>query len=144
MEPTGTQHRIIKKAQLVRWMLLIGAGAIVGFGLLSWATANYLDQLEQLSQTDAALAAQRVSSVVQAVLIAFIVVALLVGWFIAWYGYRAVRSECFPPPGSMIVEGRPVYSGAKARLRGWMQIILGVFMAGLACAAVYRSWSLLP
>ncbi len=144
MEQTGTRHRIIKKAHFARWILLIGGAAIVGFGLLSWATTNYLDQLEQLSQMDPALAAQRVSSVVRAVFIASIVVALSVGSFIAWYGYQAVRSECFPPPGSWLIEGQPVYSGAKARWRGWLQFILGMLLAGVACAAVYRSWSLLP
>jgi magnesium-transporting ATPase (P-type) len=143
MEQTGTRHRIINKAQFARWMLLIGAAVVVGFGLLSWAATRYLDQLEQLSQADAALAAQRVSSLVQAVFVSSVVVALLVASFLAWYGYRAVRSECFPPPGSWVVEGRPVYNGGQARRRGWAQIFLGIFMAGVACAVVYRSWSLL-
>ncbi|UCD68924.1 MAG: hypothetical protein JSW48_02140 [Betaproteobacteria bacterium] len=125
-------------------MLLIGAAAVGFFWLLSWATTKYLDQLEQMSRTDAALAAQRVSSTVQAVFISSVVFALLVGSFLAWYGYRAVRSECFPPPGAWVIEGRPVYDGSKARRRGWAQIILGVVMAGVACAVVYRSWSLLP
>ena len=144
MEQTDTRHRVIKKAQFTRWMLLIGAAAVVGFGLLSWATTNYLDGLEQLSQTDVALAALRVSSVVQGVFVACVVFAVLVGSYLAWYGYRAVRSECFPPPGSWVVEGRPIYSGAGARRRGWTQVALGILMAGVVCAVVYRSWSLLP
>ncbi|UCH47135.1 MAG: hypothetical protein JSU95_13695 [Betaproteobacteria bacterium] len=144
MERSGTRHRIIKKAQFARWMFMIGAAAVAFFWLLSWVATKYLDKLEQLSQTDAALAAQRISSMVQAVFVASVVFALLVGSYLAWYGYRAVRSECFPPPGSWVVEGRPVYEGSKARRRGWAQIILGIFMAVVACAVVYRSWSLLP
>ena len=143
MEPTGT-HRVIKKEQFTRLLLLIGAGAVAVFGLLSWAAARYLDGLEQLAQTDAAQAAQRISSLAQAVLVASVVVALLVGSFLSWYGYRAVRTQTFPPPGTWLIEGRPVHEGSKARLFGWTQIILGILMAFVACAAVYRSWSVLP
>lgn len=143
MEPTET-HRIIKKEQFARLLLMIGAGAVAVFGLLSWAAARYLDGLEQLAQTDAAQAAQRISSLAQAVFVVSVVVALLVGSFLSWYGYRAARTQCFPPPGTWVIEGRPVYSGTKARLLGWTQILLGIVMAFVACAAVYRSWSLLP
>lgn len=143
MEPTGT-HRIIKKEQLARLLLIIGIGAVAVFGLLSWAAARYLDGLEQLAQTDAAQAAQRISSLAETVFIVSVAVALLVGSFLSWYGYRAVRTQCFPPPGTWVIEGRPVYDGSKARLFGWTQIILGIFMAFVACAAVYRSWSVLP
>lgn len=143
MEPTGT-HRIIKKEQFTRLLLMISAGAVAVFGLLSWAAAMYLDGLEQLAQTDAALAAQRISSLAQAVFVVSVAVALLVGSFLSWYGFRAVRTQRFPPPGTWVIEGRPVYDGSKARLLGWTQIILGILMALVACATVYRSWSVLP
>ncbi|MGD2141697.1 MAG: hypothetical protein PVH25_14990, partial [Burkholderiales bacterium] len=112
--------------------------------LLVWLVTGYLGSLEALSHSDPALAAQRIRVVAKIILATTVVIAAAVGGYVAWYGYRAVRSECFPPPGWWIVEGRPVQTGAMARRIGWIQIVLGILMAAVACAAVYRTWATLP
>ena len=144
MEGNTAQHRVIPRSQFVRMSLLIlGVVVIVGGLLVMWV-AGYLNALSELAESDPALAALRARFVLQAALAATVLVAVLVGSYVAWYGYRAVRSECFPPPGSWVIEGRPVQTGSKARALGWVQIILGIAMAGMACAAVYSAWAVLP
>lgn len=144
MEDKTPQHRIIPKSQLVRASLLILGIVAVGGGLLVSMVAGYLNALAELSHSEPALAAQRIRFVLQIALVTTVVFAVLVGSYVASYGYRALRSEIFPPPGSWIVEGRPVHTGRKARLLGRAQIVLGIVMAGVACAAVYSTWALLP
>ena len=137
-------HRVIQKSHLVRVSLLIFGIAVVGGGLLVSTVAGYLNVLEEMAQADPVQAAQRVRFVLQVALVATVVIAVAVGSYVSVHGYRAVRSECFPPPGTWIVEGRPVHTGSKARRLGWAQTVLGILMAGVACAAVYSTWALLP
>jgi hypothetical protein len=105
---------------------------------------GYLDALEELARSNPALAAERVRLVLQIALVTTVVFAVSVGAYVAAYGFRAVRSECFPPPGSWIMEGRPVHKGSKAKRLGWAQIILGIVMTSVACGTVYNTWALLP
>jgi len=144
MEPDQAKHRIVSRRKLVRWSLLIVGIAMLGSLLLIWLVSGYLDSLKDVAQSQPAQAAQRILLVAQVVLVTTVVFAVAVGSYVIRYGYRAVRSECFPPPGSWIIEGRPVYTGSKARKLGWTQIVLGILMAGAACAAVYGTWSHLP
>ena len=143
METESTKYRVISKQRLVQISLLVVAVAAVGAMLLVWLVSGYLNGLEDLAKSQPALATDRILSVAQAALSVTVVVAVAVGSYVVWYGFRAVRSECFPPPGAWIIEGRTVHTGAKARRLGWTQIVLGVLMATVACAAVYRTWSLL-
>lgn len=144
MESHSTKHRIVSKRQLVRWSMLIVGTVMLCSLLMIWFVSEYVNSLEELAQSQPAEAAQRIFFVTQIALVTTVVFAVAVGSYVAWYGIRAVRSECFPPPGSWIVEGRPLQTGARARRLGWTQIVLGILMAGVACAAVYRTWSLLP
>ncbi|NIO43363.1 MAG: hypothetical protein GTO41_26350 [Burkholderiales bacterium] len=144
MRKTDNLHRVVTRSQLLRWFLVCGLVAAAGFWLLMSAITRYLDSLERLAESDPVIAAQRVSFVIQVVFVSSIVFAVLIGLYLGWYGYRAVKSECFPPPGSWLIEGRPIYRGRKARRLGWLQIVLGIIMAVLACGVVYRTWALLP
>jgi len=143
METDNTRYHIISKQQLMRISLLVLAIAITAAGLLVWLVSGYLNGLEELAESQPALAADRIFFVAQIALSVTVIVAVAVGSYVAWYGIRAVRSACFPPPGSWVIEGRPVHTGSKARRLGWVQIIAGILMAFVACAAVYRTWSLL-
>ncbi len=144
MQQSDKSHRIVSRAQVIRWVVLIVIAAGAGFWLLLWLVSRYLDSIEQLAASDPALAAQRVSVLIQLVLASSFAFALLVGSYLSWYGYRAVKTACFPPPGSWLIEGRPVYHDNQARQLGWLQIVLGVALAGVASGLAYRTWSLLP
>lgn len=143
MESDSTQYHVISKRKLLRISLLIVAIALTASLLLIWSVSGYLNGLEDLAKTQPALATERILFVAQLALGVTVMVAVAVGAYVAWYGIRAVRSECFPPPGSWVIEGRPVQTGSRARRLGWTQIIFGILMACVACAAVYRTWSLL-
>ena len=143
MESDSTKYHIIGKRQLLRISLLVVGIAFFGSLLLVWLVSGYLNDLEDLAKSQPALATERIMFVAQLALGVTVVVAVAVGSYVAWYGFRAVRSECFPPPGSWVIEGRAVHTGSRARRLGWTQIVLGILMAFVACAAVYRTWSLL-
>lgn len=143
METDHTRYHVISKQQLMRISLLAIGIAMTGTLLLVWLVSGYLNGLEELAKSQPALATDRILFVAQVALSVTVIVAVAVGCYVAWYGLRAVRSEYFPPPGSWVIEGRPVHTGAKARRLGWTQIIAGILMACVACAAVYRTWSLL-
>ena len=143
METDHTRYHIISKQQLMRISLLAIGIAMTGTFLLVRLVSGYLNGLEELANSQPALATDRILFVVQMALSVTVIVAVAVGFYVAWYGLRAVRSESFPPPGSWVIEGRPVHTGVKARRLGWIQIIAGILMACAACAAVYRTWSLL-
>jgi flagellar basal body-associated protein FliL len=143
MEIDKAKYRTISSRQLLRMTLLVVAMALAGMSLLVWLVNGYLDGLEEMAQSEPAAAAGRIMIVAQLVLGVTVVFAVAVGSYVAWYGCRAVRSERFPPPGSWIIEGRTIHTGAKARRLGLTQIVLGILMATVACAAVYRAWRLL-
>jgi len=143
MQTDHPTYRTISSRELLRITLLVVAVTLVGSFLLVRLVSGYVNGLEEMAQSHPAEAAERILFVAQLALGVTVVFAVAVGGYVAWYGYRAVRSEHFPPPGSWIIEGRPVHTGAKARRLGWTQIVLGILMAGVACVAVYRTWSLL-
>ena len=135
------RHRILSKAGLLRVTVLAFAIAAVAGAFLLQLAQGYLDAMKELAESDPVLAAERVVALLRIVLTSTVVFSVAVGAFVAWYGVRTVRSDCFPPPGSWIIEGREVLTGEKARRMGWIQILLGILMAAAACGAVYRAWA---
>ena len=105
--------------------------------LVILAVRNYLSALAELAQSDPAMAGARASEALFVTLVCTAVVAAAVGAYVVWYGYRAVRAACYPPPGGWVIEGRPVYTGGKARRIGKVQMVLGVAMAAATFATVY-------
>ena len=144
MAPHANRYRIITRKQLVSWSVLIFAAVAVTGAVMLKIVQIYLAGLAELATTEPALAAERASNVLQLVFVSTTVFATGIGSFVVWYGYRAIRSSSFPPPGAWVIEGRPIHSGAKARRLGWAQIILGVMMAVVASYAVYHAWAALP
>lgn len=141
MELDSTKYQTVSKRQFTRWLLLIVGVMLLASLLVIWSVSGYLDSLEQLAESQPVEAAERMWFVVRVALVAIVVFALAVGSYFVWYGYRTVRSERFPPPGSWIVEGQAVQTGTRARRLGWAQIILGIFVAAMVCAAAYRTWT---
>jgi len=144
MESGADQHRIITKRQLVRWLVPIFAIVVVAGAIMLKIVQIYLAGLTELAATAPTLAAARMSGLLELVFVSTAVFAVGVGSYVVWYGYRAVRSKCFPPPGAWVIEGKPVYTGVKAQWLAWVRIALGIIMPVAAGYAVYRAWVLLP
>lgn len=144
MEPPDPQYRIISRQQLARWLVVTLAIVAVAGALMLKFVQIYLAGLAELATVEPALAAARMASVLEIVFVSTAVFAAGIGSYVVWYGYRAVRSRCFPPPGAWVIEGRPVYAGLKAQRLAWVQIVLGIIMPVAACYAVYRAWEVLP
>ena len=136
-------HRVIHKRDMVRIFLLISGIAAVGGLFLLQLAQSYLAAINELAQSNPAQAAQRTGWLLGIVLMSMVVFALAAGGTVIWYGVRALRSECFPPPGSWVIEGREIHTGAKALRLGKMYILLGAVMASTSFIAVYIGWKLL-
>jgi multisubunit Na+/H+ antiporter MnhB subunit len=141
MELDSTKYQTVSKRQFMRWLLLIVGVMLLASLLVIWFVSGYLDSLEELAESQPVEAAERMWLVVRVALVAIVVFAVAVGSYFVWYGHRTVRSEHFPPPGSWLVEGQTVQTGTRARRLGWAQIVLGIFVAVMACAAAYRTWT---
>ena len=142
-QTSRTGHRVIRKREMVRILLLIFGIATVGGLFLLQLAQSYLATINELAQSNPAQAAQRIGWLLGIVLMGMVVFALAAGGTVIWYGARALRSECFPPPGSWVIEGRQIHTGAKARRLGKVHILLGAVMASTSCIAVYIGWKLL-
>ena len=137
MDPVDPQHRVVTKQQLVRLALLF-MGVVAAAGVLViLAVRNYMSAIFELAQSDPVMAGEHASTALFVTLVCTAVVAAAVGAYVVWYGYRAVRAGCHPPPRAWVLEGRPVYTGGKARRIGKIQMVLGVAMAAATFATVY-------
>lgn len=143
MPPDYSQHKIVSRRRLVLWFVL-GLAAAVPLILLVQHLGNaYVDEIEQLAEQDPAAAARQALSALR---IVFGTMALLIagmGLYLAWLGARARRSGVFPPPGTWVVEGRPVYAGSRAARAGLLQVMFGAVLMIMAGGIVFYSWIVL-
>lgn len=137
------RHRIIRKGEMLRLMLLVFGIAAAACVLLLQLAQGYLASVSELARTNPGLAAQQIAGLLRLVLVGMVILAIGAGAMVVRYGVRAVRTECFPPPGSWVVEGREIYTGEKARRLGRWQIVLGIVMASTSGFTVYFGSKLL-
>jgi hypothetical protein len=57
---------------------------------------------------------------------------LPLGMAVSYFGYRIIRSGSFPPPGSKLIRPPRIETGKTALLRGWVAILTGLSLSGLA------------
>jgi len=143
MPPDYSQHKIVSRRRLVLWFVLGLAAAVPLILLVQHLGDAYVEQIERLAEQDPAAAARQALSALRVV---FGILALLiagVGLYLVWLGARARRSGLFPPPGSWVVEGRPVYTGSRATRVGLLQIMLGAVLVVMAGGIVFYCWVVL-
>jgi hypothetical protein len=56
---------------------------------------------------------------------------LPIGVYVAYLGYRIIRSGRFPPPNSRLLKRLPPQNGTLAEVRGWLALFTGLCLCGL-------------
>jgi len=143
MPSDSSQHRIVSRRRLAIWFVLGLAAAVPLILLVQHFGDAYVSEIERLAEQDPAAAARQALAALR---IAFGFLAVLIaglGLYMAWLGARARRAGLFPPPGSWVVEGRPVYTGSRAARAGLLQMMLGAVLVIMAGGIVFYSWVVL-
>jgi len=55
-----------------------------------------------------------------------------IGAYIVYLGFKIIRSGRFPPPHSRLLGRLPPQSGTLANIRGWLALLAGLCLGGLA------------
>jgi hypothetical protein len=69
---------------------------------------------------------------IQLLLRLFFLPLIPIGAYVAYLGYQIVRSGRFPPPHSRTLKDLPAQTGRLAIARGWLALLLGICLCGLA------------
>jgi len=144
MDANSSTHRVIPRRTVVRWLLIVTVVCAVAiFALLKFAE-NYVRALQALARVNPSLAAAQALSAIQIVLLSAALFSFAIGFYVAWYGFRSVRTGYFPPLRAWLLEGRPTYRGRAAITIGGLHIALGLVIVGMGCAVARYAWVVAP
>ena len=89
--------------------------------------AGWLNQESSLQGMDQTSRADQLQLLLRVIFLPLIPI----GVYVVFLGYRIIRSDRFPPPGSRIFKRLPVQRGTLARVRGWLALTTGLCLCGL-------------
>lgn len=144
MRASSDAYRVITRREAVRWLLACAVVCAVAVPFLLRLADSYVGDLQALAREDAARAFAQARIAIQVVVLSVAALSAAVGVYLMWCGYRAVRNQTFPPLGSWVLEGSPVFTGRKAIAIGWLYLAAGLAIIGVGCTATYYAWALVP
>lgn len=121
---SGKLDRADRKERM-RWVGILLVMAIAGGAAILWLVPALTGHLESADPE-------------RALKIGVITIALLtipfvlVGFAIVWLARRTLASERFPPPGVKVIKDTVVLRGRDARRRGYVLMVLGIFLTVLS------------
>ncbi len=128
----------------MRWLLIVAVVCAVAISALLTLAEPYVRALQTLAQANPTLAGAQALSAIQIVLLSAALFSFAIGFYLAWYGYRSVRTGYFPPLRAWLLEGRPTYRGRAAITIGGLHIALGLVIVGTGCAVARYAWVVAP
>lgn len=126
-----------RRAQVIVLSLLIVGGLIVASlePALNYLTSSKSATLEELESDGRSL-----TLFFMGIFLIFVILSLMWTAYFARLGYRALKSGCFPPPGTLVVARTRVRTGRGALISGWLSISLGAVFIVPAAALGYLVW----
>ena len=122
-------------------IVVIGLGALVVWLGLAWVE-SYGDRMSDLIDTDPAQASVRLVRDLRAVAVATALSMLALAVFLASYGVRSLRTGSMPPPGSWIIEGQRIRTGADAISNAKLLLFSSAVICILGIVAAMLLWRL--
>jgi hypothetical protein len=121
--------------------------ALAGLGALAiWAATQWADVYAVRISDLASASPEQAAEVLGRHLRVLAALNALVGWviaaYVAWYGYRGLRTAALPPPGAWILEGQRVHEGSAAVRRAKLLMLLGGAIALLSAGMSLTLWRL--
>jgi len=144
MRASSDPYRVISRRQAVRWVLAFAVVCSLAIPILLRLADSYVGDLQTLAREDAPRAFAQARTTIQFVVLSIAGFSAAIGAYLMWYGYRAARNATFPPLGSWVLEGRPVFAGRKAIAIAWLYLAAGLAIIGVGCTATYYAWAIVP
>jgi hypothetical protein len=144
MRASSDGYRVISRREAARWLLACAVVCAIAIPILLRLADFYAGDLQALARKDTPRALAQARVAIQFVLLSVAALSAAMGACLMWYGYRAARTATLPPPGSWILEGRPVFTGRKAAAIARLYLAAGLAIIGVGCTATYYAWTVVP
>ncbi|NIR29915.1 MAG: hypothetical protein GWN84_11500 [Gammaproteobacteria bacterium] len=139
IEQPAEQYRVIKRRSALIGVIVAAVVFIPGGLAVIRYTENYLALVERVSRVAPERALEEAMFLFRWIMGSAIVMAFASAAYLAWYGYRVIKTERNPPPGSWIIEHQRIATGRRARRGGYAQLAAAVLLVvggiGLGWAA---------
>lgn len=128
IEQPANEYRVIKRRSALVAVIVVAMVLIPGGLAVVHYTENYLLLVEQVSRIAPERAIDEARFLFRWIMGSVVVMAFASAAYLAWYGYRVIKTGRNPPPGSWIIEDQRIATGRRAVYGGYAQLAAAVLL----------------